>query len=173
MNTESKDKQGNISSLSKRKTDGQFLPAKGDRIDRQFPPDKGGKGGYIPYNRILTEKARKNRKNPTLAEQKLWHEVLRSKRLGNLKFTRQKPLAEYIVDFYCAELMLAIEIDGDTHVGQKQYDKDRTKNLNKFGVEVIRYTNAEVLNNLEGVYQDLCKRISARKPRKFPSATRD
>ena len=62
--------------------------------------------------------------------------------------------------------MLAIEIDGDTHAGQKQYDKDRTKNLSKFGVEVIRYTNAEVLNNLEGVYQDLHKRVSARKPPK-------
>ena len=151
--TESKGKQGDISSLSEGKTDGQF------------PPDKGGKGGYI-YNKTLTEKARKNRKNPTPAEQKLWHEVLQSKRLDNLKFTRQKPLDEYIVDFYCAKLMLAIEIDGDTHAGQKQYDEDRTKNLNKFGVEVIRYTNAEVLNNLEGVYQDLHKRISARKPPK-------
>ena len=60
--------------------------------------------------------------------------------------------------------MLAIEIDGDTHAGQKQYDKDRTKNLNKFGVKVIRYTNAEVLNNLGGVYRDLHKRVSARKP---------
>ena len=156
----------------------QFPPDKGGKDrqspsdkggkDRQFPPDKGGKGGYIPYNKTLTEKARKNRKNPTPAEQKLWHEVLQSKRLDNLKFTRQKPLDEYIVDFYCAKLMLAIEIDGDTHAGQKQYDEDRTKNLNKFGVEVIRYTNAEVLNNLEGVYQDLHKRISARKPPKSP-----
>ena len=145
-----KGKQGDISSLS----------------DGQFPPDKGGKGGYIPYNKNLTQKTRKNRKNPTPAEQKLWHEVLQGKRLDNLKFTRQKPLDEYIVDFYCAELMLAIEIDGDTHAGQKQYDKSRTKNLNKFGVEVIRYTNAEVLNNLEGVYQDLHKRISARKSSK-------
>ena len=165
MSTESKGKQGDISSLSERKTDGQSPPDKGGK-DRQFPPDKGGKGGYIPYNKTLTEKARKNRKNPTPAEQKLWHEVLQSKRLDNLKFTRQKPLDEYIVDFYCAKLMLAIEIDGDTHAGQKQYDEDRTKNLNKFGVEVIRYTNAEVLNNLEGVYQDLHKRISARKPPK-------
>ena len=156
MSTESKGKQGDISSLSERKA------------DRQFPPDKGGKGGYIPYNKTLTEKARKNRKNPTPAEQKLWHEVLQSKRLDNLKFTRQKPLDEYIVDFYCAKLMLAIKIDGDTHAGQKQYDEDRTKNLNKYGVEVIRYTNAEVLNNLEGVYQDLHKRISARKPPKSP-----
>ncbi len=71
---------------------------------KQFPPDKGGKGGYIPYNKNLTQKARINRKNPTPAEQKLWHEVLQGKRLDNLKFTRQKPLDEYIVDFYCAEL---------------------------------------------------------------------
>ena len=174
MSTESKGKQGDISSLSEENIDEQFLPDKPagqflpDELAGQFPPDKGGKGGYIPYNKTLTEKARKNRKNPTPVEQKLWYEVLQSRRLDNLKFTRQKPLDEYIVDFYCAELMLAIEIDGDTHAGQKQYDKDRTKNLNKFGVEVIRYTNAEVLNNLEGVYQDLHKRISARQPPKSP-----
>ncbi len=72
MSTESKGKQGDISSLSEGKTDGQS------------PSDKGGKGGYIPYNKTLTEKAQKNRKNPTPAEQKL------------LKFTRQKPLDEYI-----------------------------------------------------------------------------
>ena len=177
MSTESKGKQGDISSLSEGKTDGQFPPDKGSKGGwTSIPPDKGShgqfppdKGGYIPYNKTLTEKAQKNRKNPTPAEQKLWHEILQSKRLDDLKFTRQKPLDEYIVDFYCAKLMLAIEIDGDTHAGQKQYDKDRTKNLNKFGVEVIRYTNAEVLNNLEGVYQDLHKRISARKPPKSPS----
>ena len=183
MSTQSKGKQKDIASLSDRqfphdkraRTERQFPHNKEvrtekqfphDKSDRQFPPDKGGKGGYIPYNKNLTEKARQNRKNPTPAEKKLWHEVLQGKRLANLKFTRRKPLDEYIVDFYCAELMLAIKIDGDTHARQKQYDKKRTKNLNKFGVEVIRYTNAEVLNNLEGVYQDLYKRISARKPPK-------
>ena len=131
-----------------------------------YPPDKGGKGGYIPYNKTLTQKARENRKNPTSAEKKFWYEVLGNKRLDDLKFTRQKPLDEYIVDFYCAELMIAIEIDGNTHADQEQYDKRRTENLNKYGVEVIRYTNAEVLNNLEGVYQNLCERISAIKSAK-------
>ena len=139
-----------------------------------YPPDKGGeggstaKGGYIPYNKALTEKARENRKNPTSAEKKLWYEVLQNKRLENLKFTRQKPLDEYIVDFYCAELMLAIEIDGDSHAEQEQYDKSRTENLNKYGIEVIRYTNAEVQDNLEGVYQDLRERVSVMKPPKSP-----
>ena len=134
-------------------------------------PDKGGstaKEGYIPYNKSLTEKARENRKNPTSAEKKLWYEVLQNKRLENLKFTRQKPLDEYIVDFYCAELMLAIEIDGDSHAEQEQYDKSRTENLNKYGIEVIRYTNAEVQDNLEGVYQDLRERVSVMKPPKSP-----
>ena len=126
--------------------------------------DNEHKGGYIPYNHTLTQKARENRKNPTPAEQRLWYKVLQNKQLGNLKFVRQKPLDAYIVDFYCAELKLAIEIDGDTHARQKQYDKDRTKALNKHGVDVIRYTNADVLNNLEGVYRDLHERVSARKP---------
>ena len=62
--------------------------------------------------------------------------------------------------------MIAIEIDGDTHADQEQYDKRRTENLNKYGVKVIRYTNAEVLNNLEGVYQNLCGRISVIKSAK-------
>ena len=125
---------------------------------------------YIPYNKTLTQKARQNRKNPTPAEKRLWYEVLSNKQLDNLKFTRQKPLSEYIVDFYCAELMLVIEIDGDTHADQEQYDKRRTENLNKYGIEVVRYTNAEVLNNLEGVYQNLCERISVIKS--FKSVTR-
>ena len=141
---------------------GKQQPVRG----HSYPPDKGGKGGYIPYNKTLTQKARENRKNPTSAEKKLWYEVLGNKRLDNLKFTRQKPLDEYIVDFYCAELMIAIEIDGDTHADQEQYDKRRTENLNKYGVKVIRYTNAEVLNNLEGVYQNLCGRISVIKSAK-------
>ena len=135
---------------------------------QQSPPDKGGKGGYIPYDKTLTEKARENRKNPTEAEKKLWFEVLGNKRLGDLKFSRQKPLDRYIVDFYCAELTLAVEIDGDSHTEQVQYDEARTRRLNDLGIEVIRYANAEVMNNLEGVYDDLRERVAGRKPPKSP-----
>ena len=117
--------------------------------------------GYLYYNKTLTQKARENRKNPTPAEKKLWYEVLANKRFGDLKFTRQKPLDRYIVDFYCAQLKLAIEIDGHTHADQKDYDKQRTERLNRCGVEVVRYTNSEVLNNIEGVYEDLRARIIA------------
>ena len=131
-----------------------------------FPPDKGGPRGvenemdYIPYNKSLTEKARQNRKNPSAAENKLWHEVLQNKRFSNLKFTRQKPLDKYIVDFYCSKLMLAVEVDGDSHAEQAAYDKKRTERLNQLGVTVIRYTNGEVMENIPGVYEDLERKIS-------------
>jgi very-short-patch-repair endonuclease len=136
----------------------------------QYPPDKGGKGGYIPYNQALTEKARENRKNPTQAENKLWFDVLQNKQFADLKFTRQKPLDKYIVDFYCSELMLAIEIDGDSHAEQLEYDQKRTMRLNWLGIEVIRYTNQDVLSTLDGVYSDLLGKIKFRqnKPPKSP-----
>ncbi len=134
---------------------------------QSHPPDKGGRGvggqrGFIPYDKALTDKARENRKDPTPAEKRLWFEVLQNKRLGKFKFIRQKPIEHYIVDFYCAELMLAIEIDGDTHAEQQQYDAIRTQKLNKLDIEVFRYPNTEILNNLEGVYEDLLKRVAER-----------
>ena len=90
---------------------------------------------------------------------------MQNKRLGKFKFIRQKPIDQYIVDFYCSELMFAIEIDGDTHAEQQQYDATRTQRLNKLGIEVFRYPNTEILNNLEGVYEDLLKRVAERTPR--------
>ena len=129
------------------------------------PPDKGG---YLPYDKSLTPKARENRKNPTPAEGKLWSEVLQHKHFESLKFTRKKPLDRFIVDFYCAALMVAIEIDGDSHAEQKEYDRQRSARLNALGIEVIRYTNGEILNNLTGVYDDLQKRLEERQPPKSP-----
>ena len=139
------------------------------------PPDKGGRGvkgkrGYIPYNKTLTEKARENRKKPNPAEKKLWFEVLQNKQFAHLKFTRQKPLDEYIVDFYCSELMLAIEVDGDSHAEQVEYDQKRTLRLNQLGVDVIRYTNQEVLNTLNGVYLDLLEKIRHRQKKQPPKS---
>jgi very-short-patch-repair endonuclease len=120
---------------------------------------KTGKGSHIPYNPALKNKARENRKNPSAAEEKFWYNVLRNKNLTDLKFTRQKPLDEYIADFYCAELRLVIEIDGDSHAEQIDYDKKRTRRLNELGVRVIRYTNEDVLQNLDGVCSDLLERL--------------
>ena len=59
--------------------------------------------------------------------------------------------------------MLAVEIDGDSHDAQQQQDETRTRRLNALGIEVIRYTNAEIMNNLEGVYENLLKRVTERR----------
>ncbi|MBC8288553.1 MAG: endonuclease domain-containing protein [Nitrospinae bacterium] len=114
---------------------------------------------YIPYNQSLTKRARENRKIPTPAEQKIWLDVLQGNKFQDLKFVRQKPLDEYIVDFYCSEYMLAVEIDGDSHGEQEEYDQQRTERLNALGVTVIRYTNEEVMTNIAGVYEDLKKQV--------------
>lgn len=93
---------------------------------------------YLPYDKNLKEKARTLRNTPTAAEKKLWYEYL-----NNHKYTflRQKPISSYIVDFYCSELSLVIEIDGDSHLEEKNinYDIKRTKNLEKYGLKILRF----------------------------------
>jgi very-short-patch-repair endonuclease len=126
------------------------------------PLSRGGREGlaFVPYNKNLTALARENRKHPTVAESKLWYQLLRMQNLSAYKFTRQKPIANFIADFYCAELHLIIEIDGDSHAESVTYDAVRTKALNSLGVTVVRYTNDDILNNLQGVYVDLMQRIA-------------
>jgi len=114
---------------------------------------------YIPYNKKLVEIARINRKNPTQAEDKIWHEVLKDKQFEKYKFHRQKSLDNFIADFYCPELMLVIEIDGDSHDTQKEYDTLRSEKLNEYGISVIRYSNDEILSNIDSVRQDLKDRL--------------
>ncbi|MBA4372012.1 MAG: endonuclease [Thermodesulfovibrio sp.] len=116
---------------------------------------------YLPYNKALTELARKNRRNPSKAERRIWNDVLRMRQFSQHKFLRQKPIAGYIVDFYCAELCLVIEIDGDSHAETIEYDVERTKVLNALGLNVIRYTNYDVLENIEGVSEDLLRWIQS------------
>ena len=112
---------------------------------------------YLPYNRKLTKLARQNRNNPTPTEKKVWYEVLCRKQFQGYKFTRQKPLSDHIVDFYCSKLRLVIEIDGDSHAENKEYDKTRTEVLSQLGLRVLRYTIREVCDNIEVVYLDLMK----------------
>ena len=128
---------------------------------RSAPPlTRGGREGlgFLHYNNKLTEFARENRKNPTVAESKMWTKVLRMRYFVGYKFLRQKPIGSFIVDFYCSALRLAIEIDGDSHAEAIGYDVARTSALNSRGIMVVRYSNSDVLKNLEGVYDDLvCK----------------
>jgi very-short-patch-repair endonuclease len=119
---------------------------------------------YLPYKRKLTELARKNRNNPSPAEKKIWYEVLCRKQFEGYKFTRQKPIADFIVDFCCSKLQLVIEIDDDSHTEKAEYDEVRTNILNQYGLKVLRYTNRDVLNNINGVYQDLMRIITPLPP---------
>lgn len=114
---------------------------------------------YVPYNRKLIEKARENRKRQTEAEDKLWNGVLKGRQLKNYKFLRQKPLDNFIADFYCAELMLIIEVDGDYHARQKDYDELRSEKLECYGIKVVRCQNDEILFNLEEVRKRLIKEV--------------
>ena len=119
----------------------------------------GGREGFLPYNKTLTALARQNRKNPTKAESKMWNEILRMRKFSKYKFLRQKPLAGYIVDFYCSELCLVIEIDGDSHAETIEYDVKRTRVLNALGLTVVRYANDDILRNIDGVSNNLMHMI--------------
>ncbi|HNT27959.1 MAG TPA: endonuclease domain-containing protein [bacterium] len=105
--------------------------------------------------------ARENRKNPTKAEERIWYELLQNKQMLGHRFLRQKPIGQFIADFYCAELKLVIEIDGQSHDYKLEHDEERTIELNKRGITVFRYTNDEVLQNLEAVRADLERRITS------------
>jgi very-short-patch-repair endonuclease len=118
---------------------------------------------FQAYRPKLTTLARENRHNPSPAEKKLWYEVLSGRKTGGYKFLRQKPLLEYIVDFYCSELLLAVEVDGDTHAGREAYDKSRTEGLLQAGISVVRFTNDEVMRNIDAVHEDLNRKIEQRK----------
>jgi very-short-patch-repair endonuclease len=135
-------------------------PCQGGSVESP-PLTRGGREGlgFLHYNKNLTVLARENRKNPTAAEIKMWTEVLRMRQFAHYKFLRQKPIANFIVDFYCSELHLVIEIDGDSHGETNTYDLERTRLLNAHGLTVIRYTNEDVLKNIAGVYDDLARRI--------------
>jgi very-short-patch-repair endonuclease len=106
----------------------------------------------ILYNDKLTNITRQLRNNSTKSELKLWG-YLKGKQLRGYDFHRQKPIDNYIVDFFCNKLMLAIELDGYTHSFEEVFNKDKTKEqvLNNLGITVLRFRDEDVMNNIEGV----------------------
>jgi very-short-patch-repair endonuclease len=104
----------------------------------------------IPYNPKLKQLAQELRKNSTLAEVLLWKQI-KNKALG-VEFHRQVPIDEYIVDFYCHEIMLAVEVDGESHDDIKNdYDTERQKRLESLGVQFIRFTDLPVKKDMMSV----------------------
>jgi very-short-patch-repair endonuclease len=104
----------------------------------------------IPYNPILKQRANELRKNSTLTKILTWDE-LKKKKLRGYDFDRQKPIDNYIVDFYCKELKLAIEIYGESHYGKEEKDAYRDRKLNSLDVTVFRFDDMEVRYNLDKV----------------------
>jgi very-short-patch-repair endonuclease len=105
-------------------------------------------------------KARDLRKNQTDAEKKLWA-VLRDRSLANVKFRRQFPIENYILDFYSPDIKLCIEADGGQHYTEdgKQQDEEREKVLAGLGIKVIRFSDRDILTNVEGVCEVIFRAI--------------
>jgi len=106
----------------------------------------------IPYNQKLKEFARQLRNNSTKTEILIWQKLKR-KQLYGYDFHRQKPIDNYILDFFCYELMLGIEIDGYSHELIEVFEKDtkKTKKMKQFGITVLRFSDAQVLKEMENV----------------------
>jgi very-short-patch-repair endonuclease len=104
----------------------------------------------IPYNPKLKELARKLRNNGTYSEIRLWS-FLKGKQMMGYDFHRQKPIDHFIVDFYCCELMLAIEIDGVSHNDKEEEDRGRQAKLESLGVRFLRFQDRDVRNHPDGV----------------------
>ena len=106
----------------------------------------------VPYDSRLVERARQLRKNMTPGERKLWQH-LRNRQMMGYKFERQRPIDRFIVDFYCRDLMLAIEIDGSSHDsdGARQRDRERQARLEGLGVCLLRFQEREVMQEMDGV----------------------
>ncbi|NNE76821.1 MAG: DUF559 domain-containing protein [Pricia sp.] len=113
----------------------------------------------IKYNPNLVDLAKSLRNNMTLGEVAIWSEI-KGKKLG-VRFSRQIPIDQYIVDFYCKDLQLAIEVDGSVHFedGQQEKDAFRQKRLESLGVYVIRFSDLDVKNNLGRVLEEIKNEI--------------
>ena len=109
---------------------------------------------YIPYNKNLKKFSRKLRNHSTLSEIILW-KCLRAKQMKGYTFNRQKPLLNYIVDFYCKPLNLVIEVDGSSHDYKYDADVKRQKELEGYGLFFLRFDDKEVKTDLNNVLRTI------------------
>ena len=121
---------------------------------------------YTTHGRGWTQQrelARSMRKGSTVAEELLW-ERLRSKRLAGLKFRRQHPVGRFIVDFYCVERGIAIEVDGSIHGQQADQDRVRQDYLEQRGIRFLRFTNDAIVQDIDRVLHDILGILAAPAP---------
>ena len=105
-----------------------------------------------PYNPALKKRARELRNNSTLSEVLLWNELKNGKMKGK-DFHRQKPIMDYIVDFFCPELGMAIEIDGGSHDNENacRNDRERQEKIEELEIQFLRFNDLDVKRNMTGV----------------------
>lgn len=118
---------------------------------------------FLDYNSKLKERAKSMRKNMTKYEKKLWFEFLQEfQKNYNLRVLRQRPIDNYIVDFYIPKLKLVIEVDWDNHFSENWiiYDLERTNILNWLWLKVLRFTNLEILENFSSVSEKILEEIN-------------
>ena len=111
----------------------------------------------LHYNKISEkEKRRALRNNMPLAEKIVWNS-LRKKQINGVRFLRQYSVDFYVLDFYSPQIKLAVEIDGPTHITKEEieYDKERQKYIEAFGIEFLRFTNEQVFRNIDKVIADI------------------
>ncbi len=113
-----------------------------------------GEKSMLPYNKNLKQRSRQLRKSMTDAERHLWAKI-RMKQLKGYQFYRQKPIGDYIVDFFYPRVKLVIEVDGSQHSSDEmtEYDRIRDEQMRSLGLSVLRFTNTEVLTNIEGIIE--------------------
>jgi very-short-patch-repair endonuclease len=109
--------------------------------------------------RASTEPARRLRRNQTDAERLLWFR-LRDRRLAGWKFKRQAPIDHFVVDFFCGDAKLIVELDGGQHDHNKARDADRTRVLESMGYLVLRFWSHDVMRNMDGVLEEILSTVS-------------
>jgi very-short-patch-repair endonuclease len=117
--------------------------------------EQSSRSNYYHYNKVLLPYAHKLKKRMTKAEACLWKYVLNGRRIKGYRFRRQRPVLNYIADFICTPLNLIIEVDGITHTWEEVIEKDiiRQRKLEEAGFRVIRFTDEEVLTNINRVFE--------------------
>jgi very-short-patch-repair endonuclease len=118
---------------------------------------------YRGASRALIAAAREHRNAPTPAEDALW-QAIRRRQIVGARFRRQHALGQVIADFCCPEHRLIIEVDGSSHDDRADYDADRTDHLAGYGYHVLRFTNDEILTNLDSVLSEIALTLRDRTP---------
>jgi len=116
---------------------------------------------YFKATHATLEAARILRKNMTPCEKFLW-ERLKGKQIDGHRFRRQHPIDFFIADFYCHDARLVVEIDGDIHDHQREYDDGRSAEMEKYDIKVLRFTNNDVEDNIEKVISRIKEIVSER-----------